>query len=243
MRIVAVLDLLGGRVVRGVAGRRGEYRPVVSRLTGSCAPGDVARAFAGQLGLTELYLADLDAIAGAEPAWATYAELHAEGFRLWVDAGVRTPGRALALANAGVAAVVVGLETVAGPAVLAEVGRALGERLIFSLDLRAGVPVAGGCGWAGQDPWSIATQAVGLGARRVLVLDLARVGAGGGLGTEVLCARLATNYPEAEVSAGGGVRGPADLEALAVSGVRCALVASALHDGVLRRADVLRYIR
>src|SRR5579872_5647704 len=46
MRIVPVLDLLGGVVVRGVGGRRREYRPVVSRLTPSCDPLDVARAFA-----------------------------------------------------------------------------------------------------------------------------------------------------------------------------------------------------
>jgi phosphoribosylformimino-5-aminoimidazole carboxamide ribotide isomerase len=242
MRVIAVLDLLGGQVVRGVGGRRREYRPVVSRLTSSCAPGEVARAFAAHLGLTELYLADLDAIACAEPAWSTYAQLHAAGFRLWVDAGVRTGEQALALAHAGVNTVVAGLETVAGPAALAEMSRALGERLVFSLDLRAGAPLEGGRDWAGQDAWSIATQAVALGVRRVLVLDLARVGMAGGVGTEGLCARLAATYPPVEVSAGGGVRGLADLEALAARGVRSALVASALHDGVLGRADLARVL-
>ena len=37
------------------------------------------------------------------------------GFRLWVDAGVRTVTDAIRLANAGVAVVVIGLETVRGP--------------------------------------------------------------------------------------------------------------------------------
>jgi phosphoribosylformimino-5-aminoimidazole carboxamide ribotide isomerase len=238
MRILPVLDLLNGRVVRGVGGRRQEYRPVVSRLTASSAPLDVARAFAAHFGLTELYLADLDAIAGAEPALPTYAALLAEGFRLWVDAGVAGVGRARALAGAGVTDVVVGLETVAGPAALAEIADTFGDRVVFSLDLRGGVPVQSGGAWDGPDAWSIAAQAVALGVRRLLVLDLARVGDGAGTGTEELCARLAAEYPEVEVSAGGGVRGPADLRRLRDCGVRAVLMASALHDGALRREDL-----
>jgi phosphoribosylformimino-5-aminoimidazole carboxamide ribotide isomerase len=86
--------------------------------------------------------------------------------------------------------------------------------------------------------WSIAAQAVGLGVRRLLVLDLARVGGGAGTGTDALCARLAAAYPEVEVSAGGGVRGVANLRRLRDCGLRAALVASALHDGSLTAADL-----
>ena len=78
----------------------------------------MARAFREQFGLTELYLADLDAIAGGDPALAAYAELKADGFRLWIDAGVRAMDRVRLLADAGVEGIVVGLETVAGPDVL-----------------------------------------------------------------------------------------------------------------------------
>src|SRR5947209_19220272 len=112
MRIIPVLDVMGGVVVRGVGGRRREYRPVVSRLTTSCFALTVARAFAEHFGLAELYLADLDAIGGARPPWDTYAALHAAGFRLWVDAGVRRPEDARGPARAGVATGVGGLGTV-----------------------------------------------------------------------------------------------------------------------------------
>src|SRR5207249_1473260 len=141
MRIVPVLDLKGGQVVRGVGGRREDYRPVASRLTASSRSLDVARAFAEGYGLTELYLADLDALAGAPPAWDVYSALRAAGFRLWVDAGVRSPSDARAVAGAGVERVVVGLETVEGPGALAGAVRDLGGRVVFSLDLRGGVPV------------------------------------------------------------------------------------------------------
>jgi phosphoribosylformimino-5-aminoimidazole carboxamide ribotide isomerase len=236
MRLIPVLDLMDGVVVRGVGGQRAEYRPLVSPLAASPAPLDVARGFAAHFGLTELYLADLDAIAGAEPALGVYTALRVAGFRLWVDAGIREAGRAEVLAGAGVEGIVAGLETLAGPGLLAELAGRFGERVIFSLDLRAGVPL-GNTGW-GLDAWSIARQAVAAGVRRVLVLDLARVGEGGGTGTEELCARLASVHPEVELIAGGGVRGIADVRRLGEAGVAAVLVASALHEGRLTRGEI-----
>src|SRR5262245_32896730 len=125
MRVIPVLDLKDGQVVRGIAGRRHEYRPVVSRLTPSSQPADVARAFRDHLGLTELYLADLDAIAGAPPALPAYAAVRALGLRLWVDAGVRDLADAEPLAAAGIEGIVAGLETLRGPAALEGLCRAL----------------------------------------------------------------------------------------------------------------------
>src|SRR4051794_19019731 len=115
MRIVAVLDVMGGIVVRGVGGRRAEDRPIVSRLTSSCNPLDVAEAVRQQLGMYELYVADLDAIAGAPPSFDLFRELCRRGFTLWVDAGLRRAEQAAALFEAGVTRVVAGLETLAGP--------------------------------------------------------------------------------------------------------------------------------
>jgi phosphoribosylformimino-5-aminoimidazole carboxamide ribotide isomerase len=238
MRVIGVLDLMGGRVVRGVAGRRQEYRPVVSRLTASCRPADVAAAFRDHFGLSELYLADLDAIASAAPALDAYAALRAAGFCVWVDAGVHQAADAVRLCEAGVDTIVVGLETVAGPSALTQAVQALGERVVFSLDLREGVPLGELSGWESREAISVARQAVRLGVRRVLVLDLARVGVGGGVAGRRLCRSLAAEYPEVELSAGGGVRGRADLEGLRDDGVRAVLVASALHDGGLSRADL-----
>jgi phosphoribosylformimino-5-aminoimidazole carboxamide ribotide isomerase len=238
MRILPVLDVRGGLVVRGVAGRRDEYRPIVSRLTPSCRPLDVACAFRDCFDLTHLYLADLDALSGAPPALATFAELQAAGFRLWVDAGVRDGAGAAALAAAGLDGIILGLETLAGPAELAAAQAGCGERLIFSLDLKAGQPLHSGRGWDGQDALSIAAQVAAAGIKRLIVLDLARVGVGSGPGTEGLCAQLASAYPDVEILAGGGVRSRADLGRLRDCGVRGALVASALHDGTLTRADL-----
>src|SRR5215471_6879371 len=98
MKFLPVIDLSGGIVVRGVAGRRSEYRPLVSRLTHSTDPLAVATAIREHHGWTVFYLADLDAIGGREPAFGDYRRLHAAGFRLWVDAGVRRAADAERLA-------------------------------------------------------------------------------------------------------------------------------------------------
>jgi phosphoribosylformimino-5-aminoimidazole carboxamide ribotide isomerase len=236
MRILAVLDLMGGQVVRGVAGCRLEYRPIVSRLCASSKPLDVARSFRTHFGLNKLYLADLDAIAGGDPALPTYADLMSDGFRLWIDAGVREAARIRLLADVGAEQIIVGLET-ARPAVLAEACRAFGERIVFSLDLKGRAPLGDRAAWGTSDAEVIVEKAVALGVRRLIVLDLAQVGVADGTGTEELCARLTAAHPGLEVIAGGGVRGPEDLHRLRDCGVETALVASALHDGRLTRAD------
>lgn len=235
MRIIPVLDILAGQVVRGVAGRRSEYRPIVSQLTSSCRPLDVAQAFRTHFGLTELYLADLDAIAGAAPSWPIHADLRAHGFHLWVDAGVRDREQAAALAEQGIEGIVVGLETVSGPETLAALCQEFGsERMIFSLDLKGGQPLGAVSAWRAPDAWSIALQAVELGVQRLIVLDLERVGMGAGAGTDELCRNLTERFPLLEIVAGGGVRDRSDLHRLERCGVRAALVASALHDGRLQ---------
>ena len=153
MRIIPVLDVKDGLVVRGVAGQRQAYRPVVSRLSPSAQPLEVAHAFRDHFGLSDLYVADLDALAGKALKRLLCRALRADGFRLAVDAGIRHAVDGDLLAGAGIESLVAGLETMAGPAALAELcQRVGGERVVFSLDLKDGQPLVdlgalarGGC--------------------------------------------------------------------------------------------------
>ena len=238
MQILPVIDMKAGFVVRGVGGRRDEYRPVQGRLVSSALPLAVARAFRDSLGLHEIYVADLDAIAGSDPAWKVYEDLVTEGLLLWVDAGFQQ-GRAERLASLGVHSVIAGLESLAEPNALAELIQRLGtDRLVFSLDLKADRALGNSTGWSSPDPFHIATDAVRLGVNRVIVLDLTGVGAGEGVPTLSLCARLRAEFPDIQLTTGGGVRDVNDLRLLKQAGVDYALVASALHDGKIARADI-----
>jgi phosphoribosylformimino-5-aminoimidazole carboxamide ribotide isomerase len=241
-RVIPVLDVRSSIAVRAVGGQRAYYRPLTSRLHPDSDPIPLARAVRQGLDCHELYLADLDAIAGGPPDVALYGGLHASGLALWVDAGVRDVSTLLPLLEAGVGTILVGLETVRGPAATAEVVAATGPgRVVFSLDLREGRPiVAEGAGWGTDDPMALAGAAIEGGVRRLLLLDLARVGMGRGVGTLSLLERLHEAHPDVEMAVGGGIAGSADLLPIARAGGSAALVGSALHDGRIGAGDVER---
>jgi HisA/HisF family protein len=232
-RLVPVLDVMHGQVVHAVGGMRGHYRPLTSRLTDSCEPGAVAAALrlAGQT--EELYLADLDAIAGNPPNLGLYRGLTRAGHRLWVDAGVRSAERAREVLDAGVSAVVLGLETVDGPSVVADMARSVPAQVVFSLDLKGGKPLGLVSAWRGAEPLDIARQAIECGVRRLLLLDLARVGTQTGPATERLATEIVRLGNGIELAVGGGIRDEGDLERLERAGADAVLVATALHLGTL----------
>jgi phosphoribosylformimino-5-aminoimidazole carboxamide ribotide isomerase len=246
MRIIPVIDLMGGVVVRGVAGKREDYRPMASKLCDEPTPAAVGAALV-RFGFCEAYLADLDAIAGMEPDWTAYRRLMECGLKLFVDAGAGTRDRVAPLANfrhegQPLESVIVGLETMASEADLAAaVAIVTPRRLIFSLDLRGGLPITRIPEWKNLSAEAIAEKAVGLGLRRIIVLDLAQVGVNAGVSTSELCQMLRECHPSLEIISGGGVRTVDDLTQLARAGCDAALVASALHDGRLTAADIASF--
>jgi phosphoribosylformimino-5-aminoimidazole carboxamide ribotide isomerase len=219
LRIIPVLDLKGGVVVRAARGRREDYRPIVTPLSTSPDPVAVAEGLRTLHPFSTFYIADLDAIAGNAPNRAAVDRLRAMKAPpdLWVDAGIADEDRlAAALASAGVHPVL-GSESQRDDRLL----RRFRDRqnLILSLDFFAD-------GFRG--PQSILDDPT-LWPRRVIVMTLARVGARGGPDLERL-AEIKAKAGDREVVAAGGVRDMEDVKALASLGVTAALIATALHD-------------
>ncbi|MGL4463228.1 MAG: HisA/HisF-related TIM barrel protein [Planctomycetia bacterium] len=240
MRVIPVLDLMHGVVVRGQAGLRHQYRPVASNYFDCAEPEAVADALVRRYGFDEFYVADLDGILKHQPNWACFQRLADRGWSLAVDAGVRSTPDGKRLLAHGAKAVVAGLETVPDPETLADLVQHLGEhRVIFSLDLKNGRPMGGSAFW-GDDPIELLRTAYACGVERFLILDLARVGMGGGVGTESLVAEAAALHDDVEVLCGGGVRCADDLRRLADLGADGVLVATSLHNGALSADDVQR---
>ncbi len=230
MRVIPVLDVRQGRAVRALAGDRAHYGPLASVLHPSADPIALARAAVAVLGASELYVADLGALAdGSPPAVGLFRAIAGLGLAAWVDAGARDARDVAPLLGAGVAVVVAGLETLRGPdslaAIVAEAGA---DRVAFSLDLRDGRPmVATRPAWGTDDPEALARLAIDAGARRLIRLDLARVGTGRGVAPPVGAAL----DPGVEWIIGGGIAGPGDLPPLERLGYSATLVGSAIHDG------------
>lgn len=232
MKLIPVLDLQGGQVVRAQRGERSTYRPIVSGLAQGSEPLALARALLAAAGMRDddapvLYLADLDAIQGRPVQRAAIAALLAALPRLtlWLDAGfaeaiqARTLRTALGPAGARVRPVY-GSESLASAAALAELTD--DADALLSLDSRAAEPLdPAGC-WQRPALWP----------RGVIVMTLDRVGSG--LGPDLASfAQLRAAAPDRVWVGAGGVRSAADLDAAAAAGASAWLVASALHDGTL----------
>jgi phosphoribosylformimino-5-aminoimidazole carboxamide ribotide isomerase len=233
--VIPVIDLKDGQAVHAVAGHRQYYQPIRSILHASSEPICLARAIRDHLGLHTLYIADLDAIAGGPLNLSIYHHIYELNITLLLDAGVRdvdSVGPLHELRRDG-CTIVVGLETVRGPAELAGiVGLVSAEKVIFSLDLHNGRPLmAAPRAWATEDPRDLVRIAIEQGVRHVLVLDLSRVGTGRGLGTEGLLARIREAHPGICFSVGGGISTIDEVNALRAAGAHAVLVGSALHDG------------
>jgi phosphoribosylformimino-5-aminoimidazole carboxamide ribotide isomerase len=225
MRIVPVVDLKGGIVVHARHGQRDAYGPLRSPLVEGCEPVAVAQALCDAAHTDTLYVADLDAIAGAPADVETIASLSAVA-ELWVDAGATTRDRAVALAQAGAARNVVGTESLV-PGALDETE---GPPWVLSVDLRDGRLISPRPELAGREAAAAAPLATALGVGEVLVIDLARVGSGSGPPLDAVGA-LAAALPGVAIYAGGGVRDDDDLRALEAAGATGALVATSLHEG------------
>ena len=239
MRVIPVIDILDSQVVRGVAGKRDQYRPVESRITDSAEPLAVANAFRDTFGLSTLYVADLDAIQNAEPNVETYQELKDDGFELLIDAGLRNVFDAEAMLMAGAAKVIAGLETWPLLASLEMMLQKIGpDRVIFSLDLKSGCAIRKFDDMISDDPVEIGCAAIECGIRKLIVLDLAAVGIASGPTTLDLCQALRDFAPKLKLITGGGVRSSGDLSTLRSAGIDGALVASALHDGSISPEDL-----
>lgn len=228
VRLIPVIDLLGGQVVRGKGGDRQAYRPIVSALCGSHDPLTVARILCAHCQSKQLYLADLDALMGGavqRPVLLALLQGLPE-LELWLDAGFADAAGATRLIDslgaAGRRVVPVfgseSLRSLDGLRAFGRTGDAAAEP-VLSLDRRGPQRLdAAGC-WDAPAQWP----------RRVIVMTMERVGSGAGPDLQTLATvrRLA---PGATLIGAGGVRNEADLVQARQAGADAWLVASALHD-------------
>jgi len=246
MHVIPVIDLLGRQVVRGVGGRRDEYRPIVSSLVASSEPGAVAAALQQSFRLPRVYVADLDAIMHSQRDVKSWQAIAAAGWQLTIDAGLQTADDAAELRDFLArdfpgAEYVIGLESwkkLSDLEKLSRHGEPVLPSAVFSLDLKEGRPLTRDPAWHEASAVEIGRKVARCGIRRLIVLDLADIGGGGGTSTLPLIRQLRQEWPDLEIVAGGGIRGPADLRELAAAGVSAALVASALHDGRITASDI-----
>lgn len=227
MRIVPVIDIRNGVVVRAIAGRRADYRPLKSVLTQETTPLAVARGLMALYPFDALYIADLDAI---EERGDNRAAIRAVGecfpsLDLWVDPGVRHASEASRWRDQKNLQLVAGSESLAAMDEFCALCAA--DDCILSLDFLDGRFLG--------DPALRAANA--LWPSRVIAMTLARVGADAGPDIAQFSEIVALAGAR-EVYAAGGVRSLDDLTMLASAGAAGVLLSSALHDGRVTAMDL-----
>ncbi|MDB5558627.1 MAG: histidine biosynthesis protein [Enterovirga sp.] len=220
--IIPVIDLRHGRVVRAKAGERSVYRPIETPLAPSADPVAVTAGLLSAVPSRRLYVADLDAIEEQRPQHAALRRLR-DAFpkvEFWVDAGFAEDDAVARFLASGIGRPVLGTESQRGPDLLARYR----AEAILSLDTRGDTRLG---------PAEL-HDTPALWPEDVIVMTLARVG--GDLGPDLDRIReVKARASGARIHAAGGLRGPEDLGPLAQAGAAGILVASAIHDGRLRR--------
>lgn len=239
MRIIPVMDLQGGVAVHAVRGERSRYRPVAGVLASDGDPAALAQAFCEGLGLSEVYIADLDAIQRCGDHSTLITDLvRRTGLHIMADAGSANAAQARQILALGVQKVIIGSETLASLDELHAIRSLLpADQVVFSLDMRGNQVLASSPELAALSPWDLLDRADECGWQEVILLDLARVGASSGPDLTLIAAAHARR-PRLSLLAGGGVRDVSDLLALRSAGAAGALVGTALHIGAIGRQEL-----
>lgn len=241
MRVIPVMDILGGVVVHARRGERARYEPVKSILSTSADPVEIAKAFHREFGFKELYVADLDAIQGKGITTESLREIsRATTMRLMVDSGVSSLQDAKKLKKAGVSEIIIGTETLDDLAALSRIVVKMGSNLIVSsLDLREGRVISKSPTMRMQSPVRAAEILMGIGVSQLIVLELTKVGSESGIDRSL--AQSIVKAVMIPVITGGGVRDTNDLSELRRIGIDGVLVATSLHTGSITPEDLRQF--
>lgn len=231
MKLIPVIDLQAGQVVRAVRGQRALYQPVRSALAGGSDPRQLAPALVDACQADIVYVADLDALQH-RPAQTDALRVLLDSVpacQVWLDAGFADAAAVCHLleqlgpAGARVAPVF-GSESLRSRTAARDALRDR-QRAILSLDRLADRPLdPTGC-WQEPAHWP----------QRVIMMALERVGAEVGPDLRLLRDLQRQAPADCRLIGAGGLRHRRDQDAARVAGAAGWLVASALHDGRLGR--------
>jgi phosphoribosylformimino-5-aminoimidazole carboxamide ribotide isomerase len=214
IEVIPAVDVLGEEAVRL---HRGSYEDVVERASDPVA---LAQRWVAA-GARRIHLVDLDgARSGAvRPALVLAVAAAVAPVALQASGGIRSLDDARALLEAGADRVIVGTAAWPDPAAWLE----LGDALVLALDVRDGVVRS--AGWTREAGLTFETALARAAGARVLVTAIDRDGTLAG--PDLALVRQAAEAG-LRVLAAGGVRSPADVDALAEAGAEAAIVGRAL---------------
>jgi len=212
MDLVLAMDLRHNLVVHGKMGHRETYKPLDWGVSPTAEPVGFVRAVAPKY----IYIADLDRIEGTGSHDEIVRQCAHEVTCCYVDRGCRSPDDFLVgdrIEN------IVGTETGGN-----DLGAYRGGFL--SIDIKSGKVIP-----TGEAPTEILASANEWNFNGCIILDVSAVGTEAGL-SPALLSEMREAY-RGKLFYGGGVADRSDLEALSSAGFDGAIIATALHKGII----------
>ncbi len=237
MKVFPAIDLLGGKAVRLLEGRRDAatvYRERPEELVAELCAAGVER----------LHVVDLDgAFDGARKHADVIARLCAAApVPVEVGGGIRDAAGARGVIAAGARYVVLGTAAVKQPAMVEALCKELPGQVVVAVDAKDGmVAVEGWVETSTVSAIELGQRAAAWGAGALLYTDVARDGTGKGPNVAATAALAAA--VSIDVIASGGVHTLDDLRRLAAAGVPAVVVGRALYDGRFTVAEAVEAAR
>ena len=232
-RVVFVMDIFNRSVVLAKGGIREKYRPVSdsSIICTNSDPLDIVELLRPQ----EVYIADLNRLQGKEPG-ETNAEI-IKGVALrantMLDSGISSMeevDKALSIAGTAVVGTETGTFSVIKSAASGNPGR-----ISVSIDMKHGKVLKKDTEIS-ENLFEIVKMLNNFPLKDLIFLNLDRVGTASGF--DLKCLRKLVEYSKHSVLLAGGIRDMEDLFILERLGIKGALIATAIHSGLVS-PDVL----
>lgn len=229
MLVIPAIDLRGGKCVRMQQGDPSRS------MTYDTDPVEQAKAFVAA-GAKQLHAIDLDGAFGSgENDEAIVRICRAVDVPVQTGGGIRTLAHAQARIAAGASYVILGTLLVEDERTARNIIHELGDRVFAGIDARGGVVAVRGWQEGTQvDRDALVQRVASWGVQRVVFTEIARDGTGQGFDVDAL--RTVASLAEIRVTASGGARTIADLQALrarAPVNVDACVIGRALYEGTL----------
>ena len=224
MKLYPAIDILGGRAVRLLHGKR-------DAVTDYGDPVDRAKQWL-DAGARILHVVNLSGAFDEKNDFPRILEKIASlGVPVQTGGGIRSVAAVKDRFLAGADRVVLGTVCVEQPEVLEEAASLFGEKIVAGIDARDGkLTVRGWTVTAEEDAFSFGKRAKALGLSDAVFTDVGRDGALTGVNVEATVKMAETGL---NVIASGGVRSMDDLEALKQHNVYGAILGRSIYEGTI----------
>lgn len=228
MKLYPAIDVLGGRAVRLLYGKR-------DQVTDYGDPVDCAKRWVDE-GAEILHVVDLSGAFGEEGGFEKVLERIAKlGVPVQSGGGLRSMAEIHRRFRAGADRVVLGTVCVEQPEVLYEAVERYRDKIVAGIDAKDGrLAVRGWTLLADKDAFEFGCEAKALGVTDAVFTDIGRDGALSGVNVEETVRMGETGL---NIIASGGVRDLNDLRALQAQGVYGVILGRALYTGAISLKD------